>query len=39
MVTFFNIVYRYFKLTPGDVAALDSHFSGGDSAQIRDLSS
>lgn len=39
MVTFFNIVYRYFKLTPRDVAALNRHFSWPDSAQIRDLSS
>lgn len=27
MVTFFNIVYRYFKLTPGDVAESPYGFS------------
>lgn len=37
MVTFFNIVYRYFKLTPGDVVGLRLDFSGGNFAQIRGL--
>lgn len=41
MVTFFYIVYRYFKLTPGDVGGLTRGFrrrlsgsSSGNSAKI-----
>lgn len=29
MVTFFNIVYRYFKLTPRNVADLSHRFGSG----------